>query len=536
MKLRLRLSSIFFLVNSVILLLPVAAVVLLKLYNNTLIHQTENTLFAQAVMISNIYKKTLRENYPDLALAQYGHSLPQQHWNKYDPALGKWRPITAHFKLQQHSVLPKAAPPIATTISADPIALEIGRNLEEVLKETQLTTLAGMRILDMNGIIVATTAAVREQSLLHRIDVVSALQGNTELVLRQRKEKIEGSFFSPISRSTSIRVYITHPIVMNKRILGVVQLVRTPPNVYQTIYQNNEIFVYYGALILTLTILLSLFMSYAINRPIKALVNQAKKATDSSRVRLKPLEQPVTVEFETLSNTLVEMADRQAKRAEQISNFASYVSHEFKTPLTSINGAIDILQQHGNTLSELQAQKFLNNIVQSTERMQLLMQQLTVLAKADTAVISTTPVDLSQVIQEKVADYQRHFRHIKVFKRNNRYPIYMNRELIASVLINLLDNARQHGGDEVIIHVDNKHQQTCLRIIDNGPGITEANARRIFEPFFTTARHTGGTGLGLAILATLMNAHHGSIVLIPQQQGCCFELTFPSSEEQPPSH
>ena len=100
---------------------------------------------------------------------------------------------------------------------------------------------------------------------------------------------------------------------------------------------------------------------------------------------------------------------------------------------------------------------------------------------------------------------------------------------------NLFENARLHGGDEIEIALTRHSHAIQLVFSDNGPGISKANAKRIFEPFFTTARKNGGTGLGLAIIATLMNAHQGSISLAPSDKGCRFELTFPSFERYPSS-
>lgn len=518
----------FLLINSVILLLPVAAVALLKLYDSTLIRQTENALISQAVMLSNIYKKTLFTKYPELQLAEYGRTQEVYNWKEDDPALGKWRPIPAVLDLHDQPLLPVAENPREVSEEPDPIAWHIGQELEDLLRETQVTTLAGMRILDTDGVIVATTGWIRKRSLIDREDVANALTGRTERVLRQREEDTEGSFFSPISRSTEIRVYVTHPIIAQKRVLGAVHLVRTPPNLYQTLHKQRELFLYYGLLIIIITITLSLFTSYAVNKPIRALVQQARQVTSDRRSRLAPLKNPIAVEIEELSSSLVTMADRQAKRAEQIQNFASYVSHEFKTPITSINGALEILRDFENTLSADERSSFLTSIENASSRMQMLMGQLTELAKADTTAIPAQPVELEKILLRKSKQYEPSFKKILINRKGTSFPVYMNVELIDSVIENLFENANMHGGDEIEITLAQKVDSTQLTFMDNGPGISPANSKRIFEPFFTTAKKNGGTGLGLAILSTLMNAHQGSIALASSINGCKFELTFPA--------
>ncbi len=539
MKIRLRLSYIFILINSIILSLPVVGIALMKLYDSTLIRQTENSLITQAVMLASIYTKELQNNYPDLTIQTYGKALPKKYWPKDDPIMGKWRPVSATLDLINSPVFPKELPPQATETSVDPIAWQLGTNLDNLLKEVQLTTLSGMRIIDINGIIVSSTGEVKNKSLLNRPEVVSALKGESSRVIRKAARQKEDRFFSPISRSTDIRIHVSYPIILEQRIIGAILLIRTPANVYQHIYQNIELFISYIVLLIMIVLAISLFMAYAITRPIKALVVQAKKATatDSADNQLTVLEHPVTAEFELLSKALVKMSNKQSQRAKQIKNFASYVSHEFKTPITAIKGATEILQDHMDELSEQEQRQFLNNVAVNTKRMELLMRQLTELAKADTQKIPSTPCNLVKIIEQQIAFYHKTFVSISFKKPAKAVLVYMNNELLTSIISNLFENVAQHGGECIVIDVVKNNQHYVLSFSDNGKGISEQNAKRIFEPFFTTAKHSGGTGLGLAIISTLLTAHHGEIHLRQSkrvknevnssQQGCHFELSFP---------
>lgn len=529
MNLRLRLSHIFILINSVILSLPVVGIALLHLYDSSLIRETENELIAQAVIISNIYKKMLNDQYPQLDLSTYGKPLPPKYWYKEDANLGKWRPLPATLNLNDAPIADFAPNAIELNKEPDPVAWLLGMQLEDLLKETQLTTLAGIRILDVDGIIVSSTGWTKKKSLISMMDVKEALTGTTTRIIRKRKPLAHepNSFLSSISRTSDIRIHLTYPIVVKKRIIGAVHLMRTPANVYQNIYQNKELFISYTVLLIALILAISFFMAYAISRPIKALVQQAKKATDGANNKLTVLEYPVTAEFELLSQTLVKMADKQTARAEQIKNFASYVSHEFKTPITAITGAVEILQDHINEMSAQEQQRFLDNIAFNAKRMNLLMQQLTELAKADTNKIPATPTDLGKILEQQVKHYQTNFAEILLNKNQLTYPIFMNNELITSIIINLFENVLQHGGNKITMILLQNSQSTILDFIDNGEGITAHNAKRIFEPFFTTAKQNGGTGLGLAIISTLLTAHKGSITLIESDTGCHFQIVFP---------
>lgn len=537
MKIRLRLSYIFILINSIILSLPVAGIALMKLYDSTLIRQTENSLITQAVMLASIYIKELQKDYPDLTIKTYGKALPKEYWLKDDPILGKWRPVSATLDLINSPVYPKELPPRETNIKVEPIAWQLGTGLDTLLKEVQLTTLSGMHIVDTNGIIVSSTGEIKKKSLLNRPEVVSALRGENSRVIRRAAQQKDDHFFSPISRTSNIRIHVSYPIILEQRIIGAILLIRTPANIYQHMYKNIELFISYAFLLIAIILAISFFMAYAITRPIKALVAQAKKATTGSDGHLTVLEHPVTAEFELLSKALVKMSNKQIQRAEQIKNFASYVSHEFKTPITAIKGATEILQDHMNELSEQEQRQFLNNVAVNTKRMELLMRQLTELAKADIQKIPTTPSNLVEIIEQQIGFYQSKFVTISFVKPNNVMPVYMNKELLTSIISNLFENVVLHGGDSIIIDIIKNNQQCELTFSDNGKGISEHNAKRIFEPFFTTAKHSGGTGLGLAIISTLLTAHHGDIHLVQNnlieneanssQQGCHFKLSFP---------
>jgi len=111
--------------------------------------------------------------------------------------------------------------------------------------------------------------------------------------------------------------------------------------------------------------------------------------------------------------------------------------------------------------------------------------------------------------------------------------VAMAADVLESVLGNLLDNARQHGGDTVtvaVVYPAPGADSTTLRIevSDNGPGISTANAGRVFEPFFTTARARGGTGLGLAVVKSLLTAHRGTIELRESEAGTRLRIRLPA--------
>lgn len=109
----------------------------------------------------------------------------------------------------------------------------------------------------------------------------------------------------------------------------------------------------------------------------------------------------------------------------------------------------------------------------------------------------------------------------------------MSPETLESIISALLDNAQQHGGPVVnvsigasVVPIDGA-ERLELTVEDDGPGISEANARQVFAPFFTTAGDRGGSGLGLAIADALVKVHGGTLTLDPMETGTRFRIMLP---------
>ena len=118
--------------------------------------------------------------------------------------------------------------------------------------------------------------------------------------------------------------------------------------------------------------------------------------------------------------------------------------------------------------------------------------------------------------------------------------VRMAGETLEEILLNLLDNAKQHGGDGVHVRIVSRLDLTAVPpaveviVSDDGPGISDANASRIFTPFFTTARDRGGSGLGLSIVRSLLEAHGGSIELGGGSPGAAFKVHLPAGDPVTP--
>jgi two-component system, OmpR family, phosphate regulon sensor histidine kinase PhoR len=220
-------------------------------------------------------------------------------------------------------------------------------------------------------------------------------------------------------------------------------------------------------------------------------------------------------------------------------DFVANVSHEFKTPLTAIQGfaetllagAIDDSQNRG---------RFLEIILEHARRLARLTDDLLKLSKmdADRLELEMHNVSVTQLIESCLETAQRRAAEkdirISVNVPENLPEIVGDRRRLAEVLQNLLDNATQYTlpGGQIVLSAAANHTEVIFTVSDTGIGIPKADQPRIFERFYRVdaarSREAGGTGLGLAIAKHLVEVHDGRIWVDSEVgQGSQFHFSVP---------
>ena len=515
-----RLRTLLLLVTLSILLLPLASVLYFRFYENALVRQTEIELIAQSAVISATYRHFIRSQIKNKS--DYGIEIKSSLKNNRDDY---YTPVSPSIDLSQQPVLPRRKNAKSIYDPPDPFAIKAGNLLQQILKDSQQVTLAGMRVLDYHGIVVAGRNE-RGYSLAHIKEVQQALQGKYTSVIRQRLSDEAPPPIASISRGTGIRVFTTFPIIEGDRLYGVVYLSRTPQNILKHLYAVTGRVLIATSIVLVITLLLAFFVSSRIVKPIKQLTSQAQKLAKGEVTTVSKLEKPGTYEVSKLSQSFATMSQTLQQRGDYIRQFAAHVSHEFKTPLTSIQGAIELLQDHIDDMPITQRKKFLDNLQSDTQRLEKLVSRLLELAKADAMQASNQVSDLSSCLNTLKSRYKE--KGLQISISPNSYPnkVAIATEVLETVFTNLLENSLQHQANEVSIKIEAKEKILEICLHDNGSGISPSNTERIFTPFFTTRRNQGGTGLGLDIVASLLQTWNGDIRLQEVSQGAAFVLTI----------
>lgn len=201
--------------------------------------------------------------------------------------------------------------------------------------------------------------------------------------------------------------------------------------------------------------------------------------------------------------------------------FVADVSHELKTPITSIMGYADTLLE-GDYEKETQ-EKFLNVIATEARRMAKLVTDLLTLSRYDNNQIKTQKevFDLGELVkkcQEKLQieiDKKKH--EVECFVTANVPPVYADKDGVQRVVLNILTNSIKYTKEygHIKIYVGFVYNDAYIKIIDNGLGIPEEDLKRIFERFYRVdkarTREMGGTGLGLSIAKEILDRNNGSI-------------------------
>jgi len=236
------------------------------------------------------------------------------------------------------------------------------------------------------------------------------------------------------------------------------------------------------------------------------------------------------------------LKSEEAKRLKELSEMKSYfisgVSHDLRTPLTSIRLFAELLESDG--LEKEQAKDYLSIIQGETERLERLIENVLTFAKQERGVKSyqMAELDVARLAEQVLERFAYYFETQKVtlHKQISTSPLLINGDAdrLTEALENLLVNAVKYSPEhkEISFELCQKQNAAVVKISDKGIGIASDELDKIFEPFYRStdekAKQVGGTGLGLSLVKHTIEAHRGTIAVESSLgNGSCFTLTLP---------
>lgn len=283
---------------------------------------------------------------------------------------------------------------------------------------------------------------------------------------------------------------------------------------------------------------IALLLSSGLTRPFERVtraINEVKAGYSNESISV-----PDLAETEHIVEAFNQLLQRMKVLDDSRQEFVSNVSHELKTPLTSMKVLADSLLVQENVPAELY-QEFMEDIVSEIDRENQIITSLLTLVKMDKKVsvlniVSININDLTELILKRLRPIARKKDVEVIFESIRPVVAEVDEVKLTLVMSNLVENAikynKEHGWVRVVLDAD--HQYFTFEVSDSGIGIPEDSLAQIYERFYRVekshSREIGGTGLGLAITRSAVLMHRGSITVTSTEgEGSTFLVKIPLS-------
>lgn len=285
------------------------------------------------------------------------------------------------------------------------------------------------------------------------------------------------------------------------------------------------------------SVLAGCIISYFVTRrPIKTAeeISRATKAVAKGDFTIRLDEKISVSEFHEMASNFNIMV-KELENTEMLrKDFIENVSHEFKTPLSAIEGYTTLLQK--KDLSAEKREEYIRKILLSTHRLNSLTGNILLLSRLENqeVVIRKKEFLLDEQIRESILLLEEKWseKNINLDIQLSHCRYYASEELLSHVWTNIIGNAVKFvpSGGAIAVKLF-RHQNNVIVIIsDSGPGMNEETLKRVFEKFYQgdTSRSTGGNGLGLALAKRIIDLHDGEIIVQSEEgKGTAFTVRLP---------
>lgn len=381
-----------------------------------------------------------------------------------------------------------------------------------------------MLIIDRDFRIIKDTYRVDEGKTIISPDVMKCFKGEIDFKYSRRSNTLE--LILPV-RSPDV-----------KQLQGVMLFTVTSYEIISTVAEMEQRSLLIFAILVMLSFMVAYVLSTVLVKPFARVTKSIEDLTDG----FQEGEISVTdyTETELITDAFNKLLSRMKILDESRQEFVSNVSHELKTPMTSMKVLADSLVGQQGVPEELY-QEFLQDITAEIDRENSIISDLLTLVKMDKKVADMNIRHIS--INQLLEDILKRLRPI-ADKRNIDLILDSFRPVEADVdevkltlaISNLVENGIKYNVDDgwVRVTIDADHQYFYVTVADSGMGIPEDSIDRIFERFYRVdkshSREIGGTGLGLAITRSTIAMHRGTVSVISKEgEGTTFSVRIPLS-------
>ena len=385
-------------------------------------------------------------------------------------------------------------------------------------------TSAQVQILDVNGNLLMDSLGVSGGNKNFLPDVEKALKGE------------KGLWTGNVEYYDKAVMSIAMPIKDQDRIIGVIRFITSLEETKNIIGVFSTLLILVGLIVIFISGVVSIFLANSIVKPLQEVTEVAEKmANGQLKVRSSVI---IKDEIGKLSDTLNYMAEELIKKEQIKNDFISSVSHELKTPLTSIKGWAITLKSEDLGENEILLDG-LNIIEKESDRLTNMVEELLDFSKfvsgrikleKDYFYIRDTIEIIGKQLKPRAINNKINFK----LNLSTEFEMFLaDEDRIKQVLINLIDNAFKFTpeGGTVEVNAREENQMLILEIKDNGYGISEDDLPHIKEKFYKGKSSQSHSGIGLSICDEIVKLHNGSLEVFSKvDQGTRVTIELPFEE------
>ena len=360
-------------------------------------------------------------------------------------------------------------------------------------------------------------------------EVLRSLRGDTVSVYHEKERFLIQA--TPVYDSM-----MAPPDGQERKVEGVLLMIASTEPLRKELEQVQNSLLMFDSVIILLLLVFCVILSGVLMGPLGKLRDALKKISDGDlNYNVQEETYTVTADMsESVNRTLTKLKALDQSRSEFVSN----VSHELKTPITSVRVLADSLMSMEDVPAEMY-REFMNDISREIDREAKIIDNLLSLVRMERqgGELNRKAVDMHAMLEQVL-------KRVRPIARLNGIDLTLEtvREVTADVdevkfslaVMNLVENAVKYNVKDGWVHVslDADHQFCYIRVSDSGIGLPEDKQDKVFERFYRVdkarSRETGGTGLGLAITRDIILMHGGSISLTSKEgEGCEFLVQVP---------
>lgn len=347
-----------------------------------------------------------------------------------------------------------------------------------------------------------------------------------------------GDFFGQFEEEMLI---VFSPITSNYKIKGYVVIIK--PTAYLREVSNSYLTIVYITLVLLLllSLIILLFFTEMFYIPLKKIIYATEQYANGNMHYEFSVDSNDEIGY--LAGSLNYMASEIARSEDVQKKFVANVSHDFRSPLTSIRGYLEAMLD--GTIPPEMHEKYLNIVLNETDRLTKLTNSLLQLNNLNTKgmILEKTTFDMNTVIRDTVATFEglceKKQIQVALILVGETMPVIGDMGKIQQVLYNLIDNAIKFSHNNSTIKIETRVKKTKLfvSVKDTGIGIPKESLNLIFDRFYKTDLSRGkdkrGTGLGLAIAKEIIHSHGENInVISTEGVGTEFIFTIQLAEDE----